>query len=108
MIPVIQDYPKETMKKKTISTASVVGQSKDIIASDIDDEKVMMNMEKGHYYGLDSVGCSVWNMLEKPIAVSELIATLRRHYDVDLETCERDVLIFLEELQADGIIDVVG
>lgn len=36
------------MKKKTISTASVVGQSKDIIASDIDDEKVMMNMEKGH------------------------------------------------------------
>jgi hypothetical protein len=31
------------MKKKSISTESVVSQIEDIVASDIDDEKVMMS-----------------------------------------------------------------
>jgi hypothetical protein len=96
------------LKKNTISADSVIRQSKDIVASDIDDEKVMMSMEKGHYYGLDSIGRSIWDILEKPMTVSQLIDTLRRDYDVDRETCERDVLAFLEALHADGIIHVGG
>jgi hypothetical protein len=96
------------MKKKSISTDSVVSPIEDIVVSDIDDEKVMMSVENGQYYNLDSVGSRVWELIIKPVKVSELIDALLLKYDVDRETCERDVLAFLEELHKDGILQVVG
>ena len=96
------------MKKNNISTKSIVNQIEDIVASDIDDEVVMMSVEQGQYYGLDSIGSRVWELIAKPIKVSELIADLLLKYDVDREACERDVLAFLEELNEDGILKVVG
>ena len=96
------------MPKKNISMESVVNQIEDIVASDIDDEVVMMSVEKGQYYGLDSIGSRIWELIGKPIKVSELIADLLLKYDVDRETCERDLLAFLEELNEDGILKVVG
>jgi hypothetical protein len=73
---------------KNISTGSVVGRIEDMVAGDIDDEKVMMSVEKGRYYSLDPV--------DAPLA----------EYDVDRKTCERDVVAFLEELHENGIIKV--
>ena len=96
------------MKKKSISTESIVSQIEDIVTSDIDDEKVMMSVEKGQYYNLDPVGSRVWELIDKPIKVSELIDALLLKYDVDRETCERDVLAFLEEIHEDGILQVEG
>ena len=96
------------MKKKKISTQSMVNRIEDIVASDIDGETVMMSVEKGKYYGLDFIGSRVWELIEKPIRVSELIDALLLKYDIDRETCERDVLAFLEELQKDGILMVAG
>lgn len=94
--------------KKNISVEDVVGHIADIVASDIDNEKVMMSIEKGSYYGLDSVGSRIWEMIETPIRVSELIDALLLKYEVDRETCERDVLVFLEELHESGIVRVEG
>ncbi len=101
-------YNGACMKKKNISTESRVSQIEDIVVSDIDDEKVMMSVEKGQYYNLDTVGSRVWELIDKPIKVSELIDALLLKYDVDRETCERDVLTFLEELHEDGILQVEG
>jgi hypothetical protein len=96
------------MKKNNISTESVVSQIEDIVASDIDDEKVMMSVEKGNYYSLDPVGSRVWELIAKPVKVTDLIDALILRYDVDRKTCEQDVLAFLEELHADGILQVEG
>jgi hypothetical protein len=96
------------MKKQNISMDSVVYQIEDIVASDIDDEKVMMSVEKGEYFGLDPIGSRVWELIEKPVKVTGLIDALLLLYDVDREICERDVLAFLEELQKDGILQVEG
>jgi hypothetical protein len=94
--------------KKSISGESVVAQIADMVTSDIDDEKVMMSIEKGSYYGLDPVGSRVWELIEKPVRVSDLVDTLLTRYDVDRETCEADVAAFLHELEEDGIIVVEG
>ena len=93
---------------KRITIESQISQIKDIIASDIDDEKVMMSVEKGQYYGLDPVGSRVWELIEEPIKVSAVIDALLLKYDVEREVCERDVLAFLEDLYKDGILEVEG
>jgi hypothetical protein len=96
------------MEKKRISTESTVSRIEDIVVGDIDDEKVMMSVEKGEYFGLDPIGSRVWEMIERPVRVSDLIDALLAKYDVDRETCERDVLAFLEELHESRIARVEG
>ena len=96
------------MKKKEITTDTVISQIEEIVDSDIDGETVMMSIENGKYYGLDDIGSRIWELIEKPIKVSDLIDTLLERFDVDRETCERDVLKFLNELNDDKVLKVEG
>jgi len=96
------------MKIKEIMTETVISQIEEIVASDIDGETVMMSIENGKYYGLDDIGSRIWELIEQPIKVSDLIDALLERFDVDRETCERDVLKFLNELNDDKILAVPG
>jgi hypothetical protein len=50
----------------------------------------------------------VWELIETPVRVSELVDALAVKYDVDRPTCEQDVLAFLDELHQAGILRVDG
>jgi len=96
------------MKRDKITTESVISQTEEIVASDIDGETVMMSLENGKYYGLDDIGSRIWELIEQPIKVSGLIDALLERFDVDRETCERDVLKFLNGLNEDKILAAPG
>jgi len=96
------------MKRKEITTETIISQIEEIVASDIDGETVMMSIQNGEYYGLDDIGSRIWELIEKPVKVSDLIDILLERFDVDRETCERDVLKFLNELNEDKILEVEG
>jgi hypothetical protein len=83
---------------------STIERSKEIIASEVENELVMMSLENGKYYGIDSIGGDIWKMLEQPIKVSEICEHLMKEYNVEAPTCENDVLKFLEQLKQQGLI----
>lgn len=94
-------------KTKTITIKSVVARSDDLLASEVDGDVVMMSVKQGTYSGLDSVGTEIWKMLERPMRVSDLCAGLMERYAVDQESCERDVLAFLNDLASDDTVTMV-
>ena len=94
------------MKKGELTKDSIIKQTDEIISSDIEGETVMMSIENGEYYGLDSIGSHIWELIKTPIKVSDLIDVLHEKYDVDLDTCQSDVLKFLNELNGDKILVV--
>jgi hypothetical protein len=96
------------MKKQELSKDSTIKQIDDIVASDIDGETVMMSIENGAYYGLDAIGSHIWELIKEPVKVSDLIDILLSKYDVDPETCQRDVFEFLNGLKDDKILVVMG
>jgi len=96
------------MKNRKITTETVISQTEEIVDSNIDGETVMMSIENGKYYGLDDIGSRIWELIEKPVKVSDLIDALLEQFDVDRKTCERDVLKFLNELNEDKILGVKG
>jgi hypothetical protein len=53
---------------------------------------------------LDDVASFVWARLAEPTPVATLIADLCDHYDVSEERCEADVLPFLTDLHAKGLV----
>jgi len=71
----------------------------------LDDELVMMSVERGSYYGLDPVGSKIWELLEEPLTVSELVSKLVDIYDVDQSVCERETIEFLESMQDEKLVE---
>jgi len=90
-----------------ISINSVVRRKPDLISSDLDGETVMMSIEQGHYYALDAIGGRIWKILETPCRVESIVTTLLNEFDCDEETCRRDTIDFLNELQVNRIVEEV-
>jgi len=80
--------------------------AKDQVSSDLAGETVLLSMQSAMYYGLDQVGSRIWELVREPIRVSDIRDAIEREYDVDPERCEEDVLGFLRELAAKGLIEV--
>ena len=76
------------------------------VSADLGGEAVVLGLEKSMYYGLDGVGSRVWELIKQPQAVSSVRDTILDEYEVDRETCERDLLEFLGKLAAEGLIEV--
>jgi len=64
----------------------------------MDGETVMMSIESGEYFGLNSVGSRMWELIENPIKVNTLIELLLDEFDVSLEQCEAETMEFLNHL----------
>jgi hypothetical protein len=74
----------------------------------MDDEVVILSVERGSYFGLDEIGSEIWHRLETPVRVEALCDALVAKYDADRSIIERDVLALLERLVAEGLITVAA
>ena len=80
----------------------------DIFAADMDGSTVMMNMETGMYYNLGEVGSRIWELLEQPVQVADLIEALTGEFDVSFDQCAKDTLPFLQRLLENKLILEAG
>lgn len=67
---------------------------------------MVMALDKGTYFGLDDVGTAIWALLKEARPVGEIRDLLVSRYEVDADTCERDLLSFLQRLAAEGLVEV--
>lgn len=93
-------------KKNIIEKASIITQKTGLDTADLDGEAVMMNMEKGKYYNFNTVGSRIWQLIEKPVSVKEVVDELLKEFDVDEKSCEIAVISFVNRLIEDELIEV--
>jgi hypothetical protein len=95
------------MLDQVIGQNSIVRWSTDAVATEVNDEIVLMNLERDRCYGLGSTGSEIWRKLREPIQVSELVTQLWIEYDSAPGQIESDVLRTLNEFAAEGLIQVI-
>ena len=88
-----------------INLNTVVSHRKDIDTTDLNGDKVMMDLEKGRYFSLNSVGSRIWELIEEPIEINKVVGTLLTEYEIDQNTCEESVLDFVKENVDDTVTD---
>ena len=77
------------------------------LSCDLEGEAVMLQLDRGAYYGLDEVGAHAWRLIQgKPLTVTALRGALLDEYDVDAATLERDLLDLLGRMEEAGLIEV--
>jgi Coenzyme PQQ synthesis protein D (PqqD). len=87
-----------------LNSKSIIERKQNIMASDMDGDIVMMNIETGKYYNLGKIGGLIWNMTEYATSISDLVDKLTNEFDVTKEQCEKDILPFLEKMLEQKLI----
>jgi hypothetical protein len=85
---------------------SIVQRASDVIAAESGHDLVMVSVTKGLYYGISDVARGIWEAIEHPKKVSDLIDDLTASYSIDRETCARETIAFLESLRAEELLQV--
>jgi Coenzyme PQQ synthesis protein D (PqqD) len=77
-----------------------------VMVRQLGDESVMLDMASGYYFGLDPVGARIWQLLSEASSFAEIVGRLVQEYDVTPEQAESDLVRFVEELKANGLLTV--
>ena len=81
-----------------ITTETIIQRNTEILASDLDGEKVMMSIKRGEYYGLGKTGTFIWDNIDEPIKISDLVEMITEKYNVDKNKCFNDITPFIIDL----------
>lgn len=79
--------------------------SDDVVAREVGGEMVLLDLNSGQYFGLDSVGGRIWEMLsERPHTLKELCDLIEAEFDAPRERIEADLMALANELRDQELI----
>jgi len=74
--------------------------------ADLGEECVLLNVETGVYYGLEAVGRRIWELIEPPCSLAQVVERLVQEYDVSAEACTAETERLLRELADVGLVEL--
>lgn len=72
---------------------------KNLDVTDLDGEKVMIDFSSGKYFLLKGAANEIWDFIQNPIIVSDILQNLMNVYDVPEDTCRESIFSFLTQLK---------
>ena len=69
------------------------------------DRLVLLQVRNGLFFGLEGVGASIWDLLNAGASAAAIAEALLEEYAAPSEQLERDVINFLAQLAAVGVIE---
>ena len=76
----------------------------EVMAREVGDETVILDLAAGAYFGLDPVGARIWQLMGEGKSLSEICDIMLEEYEVAREELERDALKLADDLEAQGLI----
>jgi hypothetical protein len=92
--------------ESTIPDSATVTVASDVLGSELGSEVVMLSLRDGMYYGLDDVGAEIWRLIQGPMTIGRIVASLVDTYDVDARRCRADVIRLVAALRDRGLVDI--
>ena len=91
-----------------MTNSARVSRVPDVLWTELEGQAVLLNIASSRYYQTNQLGRVIWESLETPRRVAEIVEQVVSRYRVEREQCRRDVLGFLAGLQAAGMIVLDG
>ena len=89
-----------------VTLKSIVVAGENQVSAELVGEAVILNLHTGTYYGLNPIGADIWQFIKTPQQVNAVCAYILEEYEVDTDRCQHDVLNLLNDLAANGLIEV--
>jgi hypothetical protein len=87
--------------------------SENVVSRVIAGETLIVPVRRGvadlaSLFSFNQVGSTIWEAIERPRTVDELVTLVADAYEVTPEKAREDMEVFLNEAQAAGIVQMVG
>ncbi|HYO45686.1 MAG TPA: PqqD family protein [Gemmatimonadota bacterium] len=69
-------------------------------------ETVLLNIQTGHYYGMDESGGRFFEVLREAESLASAVDALTREFDAPVEQIRQDMLRYCSDLLAHGLIEL--
>ena len=77
-----------------------------VMARQVGEQTVILDLASGVYFGLDAVGSRIWGLLEEGRSLDEVCAAMLDAYDAPREVIERDLLELVRNLADKKLVDL--
>ena len=78
--------------------------SPQVIREFFDDEAVIVNLELGIYYSLDSIGAIVWGLIEQGASNTQIVEKLSQMFKQPPNNMEKDIEEFIDLLLKEELV----
>lgn len=89
-----------------IDPSSKFRRNSELLSVEMDGDLVMMSIESGTYFGVSGVGPHIWQLIESPKQMGELVESICAEFEVDSATATADLRDFLGKLLENGMVEV--
>lgn len=77
-----------------------------VLSQEVAGEAVLLDPERGVYFGLNEVGAAFWRLLGEHPRLAEIHALLAERYDVAPERLRADLEELVRDLAAHGLVEI--
>ena len=95
---------KKGVISRMISFADRASVPSNVLIRFLDQESVLLNLNTERYFGLDSVGTRMWQLVTSGPTIEAAYFQLIEEYDVDPDTLRSNLAELLEHLVENGLI----
>ncbi len=74
-----------------------------VTTTSVDKEIVLLDVEKGEYYGINEVGAQIVELSKEGLSLKKVVKNLCKKYDKNRDEIKKDVLKFAEEMEKCGL-----
>ena len=85
--------------------ASVVATERQL-STTLGDEAIILGLDDSMYYGLTGAGARIWDLVQTPRTIDEILTTITAEFDVDRQRAAADLDVLLADLQARGLVAI--
>jgi hypothetical protein len=89
-----------------VSLTSTARVSDDVVFRELDGEAVLLDLETGTYFGLDSVGTRIWQLIGDSGTLATILDRIVAEYEVERSTARTDLLDLVQALADRGLVEI--
>ena len=89
-----------------ISLDTKISVKQDVLIRQVGEESVLLDLTRGHYFGLDDVGTRFWEVLAEFQSLRSAFETLQSEFEVEDTILRQDLIELVERLVEHGMLEV--
>lgn len=87
-----------------ITKNTYVTRNAELHTSRIGKEMAMMDKQTGNYIGLNYVAACIWDTLEEPLSVEQIVSRMLERFSVSPEQCEAETINCLRDMNRNNLV----
>lgn len=92
-------------KRRALSSESHFTVKSDLVSREVRGEEIILDLVTGTYFGLNTTGARMWQMLRCGKKVGEISTALAKELGADEDRVKRDLVALVGKLLAKGLLE---